>query len=184
MYSYSPSTGLFYHSDVPATREDDAVELTDDQYLAVFAAQRTGLRITAGKDGKPVAVDPHLTMSLADAKVAKQTELSRACQATIIGGFTSNALGSPRTYPSDTINQSNILLAAQVSIAEGADWSTPLWCQDSRGIWAQVDHSSAQAQTVARDLHAWIRSNLQRNQLLRVKLASYNTQAGVANLTW
>lgn len=60
---YSPATGGFYD---PAIHGDgipeDAVEVLDEEYSALFDAQAAGKIIVADENGRPVAVDrPPLT---------------------------------------------------------------------------------------------------------------------------
>ncbi len=59
MIYFAKSTGGFYvteiHGDaIPA----DAVEITDDEHIALLAAQSAGKIIQADKNGKPIAIDP------------------------------------------------------------------------------------------------------------------------------
>ena len=78
---YSPSTGGFYNDEDHGPRQipapnyagegdaplidnpdtkipTDAVEVTEEEKVALFASQATGMVITAGPDGKPVAAPP------------------------------------------------------------------------------------------------------------------------------
>lgn len=77
---YSKSTGGFYSADVHNGDQipTDAVQVPNDAYAALFAAQAAGKVIQPGEDGAPVAVDrpgPTPTQSAAS--------LSRAIQAHI-----------------------------------------------------------------------------------------------------
>jgi hypothetical protein len=70
-------------------------------------------------------LNPPLT--LADAKKAQDTAVSAACQAAIIAGFSSPALGTANTYPLDpAIDQTNLhaaYLAAQEAMANAKTWA-------------------------------------------------------------
>ncbi|CAO99377.1 DUF4376 domain-containing protein (plasmid) [Azospirillum brasilense] len=79
---YAASTGGFYdraiHGDtVPA----DAVEITDEEYAALFDGQSLGQRIVPGQDGRPTFYTPTLDDTKADRKAAatarRQTERDR-----------------------------------------------------------------------------------------------------------
>ena len=72
-----------------------------------------------------------------------------ACQSAITGGFSSSALGSAYSYPSDPITQANINSAA------GNPNGGSLWCE-SGGVWALKAHTQSQAQTVLTALMAWV----------------------------
>jgi len=82
MLYFSKTTGGFYDSaihgdDIPA----DAVEITAEEHAAVFAAQSIGKRITAGEDGKPIAIDPPAP-SDEELAVVKRLERDAALAAT------------------------------------------------------------------------------------------------------
>ncbi len=55
---YSKSTRGFYSSDVHKTMPGDAVEITPEQYRAMFAAQAEGKVISPDENGYPIATDP------------------------------------------------------------------------------------------------------------------------------
>jgi hypothetical protein len=52
---------------------------------------------------------------LANLKIDKVTELSQACELEIISGFTSDALGTPAIYDSETVDQLNLIGAASAT---------------------------------------------------------------------
>jgi len=54
MFSWSPSTGHFYHEAIHGeTVPHDAVKLTHRQHKTLLDGQRAGRQIVAGTDGKP-----------------------------------------------------------------------------------------------------------------------------------
>lgn len=55
---YSATTGGFYSHEIHSEIPSDVVEVSDEQYSALFVAQATGKMIAADKSGFPVAVDP------------------------------------------------------------------------------------------------------------------------------
>ncbi|KSL06275.1 phage tail assembly chaperone [Pseudomonas aeruginosa] len=48
----------FYDTAINTDIPDDAVEITADEHAALLAAQARGKRIAAGKDGRPILLDP------------------------------------------------------------------------------------------------------------------------------
>jgi hypothetical protein len=91
--------------------------------------------------------------TLSQARNRKAAMLRAACQARICAGFVSAALGSPFHYPSTETDQRNLLAAVVHSLSPTlpADWTTPFWCADASGAWAQRDHSASQIQRVGCD---------------------------------
>ena len=56
-WSYSPTTGGFYHAQVHADRPADAIAVSKSRHAALIAAQESGCRIEM-IDGAPTAVPP------------------------------------------------------------------------------------------------------------------------------
>ncbi|RIJ12033.1 hypothetical protein DXT77_05745 [Pseudomonas sp. 91RF] len=52
MHTYSPSTGAFN------AQSEDNVQLSNQEFQALFAAQSSGKQIVPGPEGKPIATDP------------------------------------------------------------------------------------------------------------------------------
>lgn len=120
MKFYSASTGGFYASeihggDMPA----DAVEVTDDEYSALFTEQAAGKRIVPDASGNPVAVDPATLLTLAQVKAAKLGDLAAAC---------TQRLGAIKAgYPQDEISTWDKQEAeARAYHSSGATAATPL----------------------------------------------------------
>ncbi|MDH1506298.1 DUF4376 domain-containing protein [Aeromonas caviae] len=56
---YSKSTGHFYNATIHGNNiPADAVEITDDDYATLLAAQSAGQQIMANDNGYPIAIDP------------------------------------------------------------------------------------------------------------------------------
>lgn len=92
---YSKSTGGFYDIKIHGNNiPNDAVEIIDEDYTAIFSAQSTGKSIVAGDDGYPIAIDqPPLTVP--EQKLAKLAEINVACE---------NAIAAVRNgYPESEI---------------------------------------------------------------------------------
>jgi hypothetical protein len=98
MYKYSPSTRGFYipeiHGDgIPA----DAVDVSAEQHDALMTAQSEGNRIEPDAAGNPVAVAPAASLTLADVKAAKLSDLAAACaqrMATIKAGYPADEIST------------------------------------------------------------------------------------------
>ncbi|WP_353214703.1 hypothetical protein [Salinisphaera hydrothermalis] len=89
---------------------------------------------------KPTAAD-----QLAAAQSAKIAEINAACEAAIVSGFTSDALGKTYTYRSRRDDQVNLMGAAM----SGTD--TQFKCADADGLYAMRDHTAAQIKQVFAD---------------------------------
>lgn len=130
----------------------------------------------------PVMVAP----SLDDIKEDRVDTLWAACEATITGGFKSNALGDAHTYPSDIKAQINLMGSVTDSVMPDlpANWKTPFWVCDAVGAWAWKMHSAAQIQQAGRDGKA----NVVRCQTLLASLTTEvmaaATPRAVSSIVW
>ena len=95
-------------------------------------------------------------------KAAKKETLRAACRRAIIAGFTSDALGSEHTYPSDETDQANLSSSVLASMLPGNpnDWVTPFLCADAAGNWDYRNHTAAQMRKVGVDGKAAILAKL------------------------
>ncbi|KVN97617.1 hypothetical protein WJ71_27940 [Burkholderia ubonensis] len=94
--------------------------------------------------------DPALTLS--EAQALRIAALSLECQAAIVVGFASSALGAATYYPTTDVDQRNLqssALAAAWNAAE-RDWSVPLWCRQG-DAWGYLNHTAQQVQQVNAD---------------------------------
>lgn len=105
-YYYSPSTRGFYHADDRELYEkgdgwpEDAVPVSDDDYLALFAGQQAGKLITPGDDGYPKLMDrpaptPEQLQAAATAKkaalLAEATDFIAPLRDALDGGYIDDA---------------------------------------------------------------------------------------------
>ena len=124
--------------------------------------------------------------TLAQAQDNQVQILSSACASAIVAGFSSSALGSAHTYPSQPNDQSNLIGAATVSQTPGlpSTWTCNFWCADSTGAWALRPHTAAQTQQV-------LAAGLAAREALSAKLAGLvaqvddaTTVASVQAIVW
>jgi glycerol uptake facilitator-like aquaporin len=117
---------------------------TPDAFAALKAAIADG-EVTVSAYAAPI-------VTLADARAKKLAELSLACKAQLLGGFTSSALGSAHAYPSNDDDQRNLQSAAIAAQTAPAGWTTPLWCASGTPeAWAFETHTAAQVLQVNAD---------------------------------
>lgn len=74
------------------------------------------------------------------------TTITQSCADAIIAGFTSSALGTVHTYPSQPNDQTNLISA----VASGLP-NVPFWCADLTGVWGIVAHTDVQIKQVLVD---------------------------------
>ncbi|WP_231409616.1 hypothetical protein [Ralstonia solanacearum] len=122
--------------------------------------------------------------TLAQVVAAQIASISAACEAAIVSGFTSSALGSVHTYPSTETDQRNLLGSAFAAQGRDSGWASPLWCTTDAGQWAFLPHSAAQVQQVNAD---WVdfRDVLRRkyaNLIDQVNAATSISEVG--GITW
>jgi len=124
--------------------------------------------------------------SLEETRALKLTELDTDCAAAILAGFDSNALGQHHHYPAKLTDQSNLQAAVLVSMQQGlaADWSTPVWCQDTTGTWAYLGHTAAQIQQVGSDGKHAIDTCIARKIELEQRVAKALTQDELSAIHW
>ncbi len=186
-YYYSPTTQGFYVLEIHPTLPADALELTGDQYNALFDAQAQGAVIQAGPNGIPVAVSPASLLTVADVQAARIAILSINCQTAIESSFPSSALASPHTYPSRITDQRNLSDAMSASLNPGlpSGWTTLLWCEDlSAGSWAIVAHSAAQVQQVHADWLAFRQAAQQKLVSLTGQVQGATSVSAVEAVVW
>ncbi|AYZ66925.1 hypothetical protein EGY31_27705 [Burkholderia multivorans] len=95
---------------------------------------------------------PTAAEQLASAKASTIAALNAACQAAILAGFTSSAIGSATFYPTTDTDQRNLQSSAQAAAwsAGTADWHVSLWCRHG-DAWTYVAHTAQQVQQVNAD---------------------------------
>lgn len=115
-------------------------------------------------------------MTLAQAQAAQIAQLTADCAAQIVAGFTSSALGSAYAYPSQSIDQQNMVQTA-ASSAGGS-----LMCAKA-GTWALTAHTQAQAQQVLKD---FIAARDTPREKLQTLIGEVNTAtiATVSTIVW
>lgn len=131
-------------------------------------------------DGKLVVpADPTEAELLADARRQRVAVMASACQAVIVSGFASSALGDLHVYPSQDTDQRNLQSAALAAMVSPSDWMIPVWCSDGRGKWDLVPHTSAQVQAVNAD---WVSLRVAAQQKYSQRITLINAAASIAEV--
>lgn len=105
------------------------------------------------RSGKKLEAPAPAVRPLDEIKAVQIEALKVACEAAIVGGFESTALGSAHTYPSDIKAQINLMGSVTDSLMSGpsSDWRTPFWVRDVSGLWGWKMHDARQIQQAGRD---------------------------------
>jgi hypothetical protein len=163
----------------------------------VVAAKMDGVWRFATAAGAPLLPDlatlvpytppaPTEAEQLAAAQAAQTTRLRAACEAEIVGGYSSAALGAAHTYPSTPTDQANMAASVIASLLPGLapGWTTPFWCVDTAGVWTFAAHSAAQIQQVGRDGKAFVIAAQRRLATLSAEIAATADIAAVQAVVW
>ncbi len=126
---------------------------------------------------------PTKSQQLLSARESAVNAVNSACQAQIIGGFTSSALGDARTYPSTDVDQRNLLSAAMASQGQDSPWATLLWCE-SGGVWSFASHTAAQVQQVNADFLAFRVGAQQKCMSLVAEIEAAADAETVEKIVW
>lgn len=152
-----------------------------------WLADRSRHEIKAAGIEPPVgwlAADPG--PSLADIKAAQTAEIVSACEAAIVAGFESAALGAVHIYPCKLTDQAN--LQASVSAAREPnlppEWRAPFWCQDLDGEWSYQLHTAEQIRQVGMDGYTATLAKLQLKGQYEAAIQQAQTIEEVQDITW
>lgn len=144
--------GVAVEEFVPAedfTLADYFPEAVAKQFVKKTGQAAVGWTFDKGKFSPPAVASPNLD----DFKAARVQLLRETCEATIIGGFKSAALGDVHTYPSDIKAQINLMGSVTESLmpALPLSWATPFWVRDANDVWSWKMHNALQIQQAGRD---------------------------------
>lgn len=131
----------------------------------------------------PPSVEPP---TLDDIKAERIAILRAACESAIVDGFTSAALGSPHTYPSDIKAQINLMGSVTDSLIPDLpeDWSTPFWVSDTQANWKWEAHTAAQIQQAGRDGKGSVVAAQTKLGELTASVKAAKTKKAVEAITW
>jgi hypothetical protein len=120
---------------------------------------------------------------LAQAQLAKAAALATACDASLLDGFHSSALGEPHHYPSLPDDKTN--LVGTLLLASATGQSQPFRCtRVSDGVKTAYTHSAAQLAGVMTDGQAVVLAAYAALDTKLAAVAAASTLAEVAAVTW
>ena len=182
---FSATTNSFYDPSYTSRFPTDAVDVPEEEYRVLQDVFAKGGTIKADPRGFPEAVFP-LPPTLQEVKSQYLSVISQICSSTILGGFTSSALGTPHTYPSALTDQANLVTHVMSSLLPNLPptWTTPYICGDSNEGWAYRDHTAAQIQQVGADWKAFLSSCLLKKKALEEKVKAAKTIEKVQTIAW
>lgn len=134
---------------------------------------------TSGQDqALAYAIAQELIDPIYKLKRAKIAELDVICKKTILGGFTSSALGSPYRYSSEPEDQNNLMGARLFGV------DMPYVCTDEHGLKMPREHTAAQIQQVFLDGAIYKQSLIYHYHELRLAIEAATTVEEVAAINW
>lgn len=183
--AYNADTGqitAFYDSvdsPVPDNIQTMTLDITDEQYKMLQA--NPGYTIQNG-----ALTPPSESMTLAQAQAAQLAAISAACQAAILKGFVSSALGTPHTYPMDMTSQSNLQAAViRCGLSNPPPPATiDFMCADVNGVWARRPHTPQQIVAAALDGMNYVQAMLAKNDQYAAQINAATTVANVQAVIW
>ncbi|MGV1939539.1 hypothetical protein ACQZ5D_03620 [Agrobacterium sp. 22-211-1] len=175
-------TGFYDSIDSPVPDGVNAIEITDAEWLACLATE--GYSVLDGQLSPPSP--PTEAELLERARKIKIADLSAACEAAIVGGYQSNALGAVHTYPSNIKDQINMMGSVSDSLLPNlpADWITPFWVCDADGLWSWKMHNAPQIQQAGRNGKAHVVECQTALATLTASVNSAETPEAVAAVVW
>ncbi|WP_261513125.1 DUF4376 domain-containing protein [Burkholderia multivorans] len=181
-YDAQGNITAFYDTvDSPAPADVSVIEITDAQWMTCHATPGYTVANGALVEPKP----PSAAQQLASAQAVQIAVVNAACQAVIVAGFTSSALGDAHTYPSTDTDQRNLLSAATASQGQSSSWTTALWCASGSLLaWAFTSHTAAQVQQVSADFLAFRIAAQQKYADLATKINAATSVSDVQAITW
>lgn len=119
---------------------------------------------------------------IAQSKQSKLIELEALCEAQIVSGFTSSALGSEHWYKSEQIDQLNLIGV----VTGGTDDYFKSGIKDTQGVitWDWVLHTSAQLKQVLNDGKNVKTTLLQKLTMQKAQVDLATTLAEVEAVVW
>ena len=185
---FSQKTNGFYPESIDYKElPDDFIFVSDELYQAVLAKNHDDTLDV--KNGELIIIPaPPLSLSdlLAQAKSLKIVELNASCEAAIMGGHQSLALGLTHTYPSSLIDQTNLSANVVQSLLPGlpSDWITIQKCTDAQSITEFVPHTALQIQQAGRDVIEAIKALLLKNAKLKSEVKNAVDLETINGIAW
>lgn len=123
--------------------------------------------------------------SLDDIKADRIRAITSDCEAAIVAGFASDALGAEFFYPCKLTDQANLMASVNASReAVDPDWRAPFWCMDAAGEWSYQLHSGEQIRKVGMDGYATTLAKLQRKAVREAAIMAADSPEAVAAVVW
>lgn len=125
------------------------------------------------------------TRSLEESKAEKIAFLREACQAEILRGFSSSALGSLHHYSGEYENQINLIGLEAKARRSGASFSHKISCTNlETGEKARRSHTQTQIFQVFEDGSVYKETQISRLESLMSEVQSATTNDAVDAISW
>lgn len=144
--------------------------------------QTTGAASVVANRG-PLAANLGVTLPasfiLENAKTAQIVAITQSCAGAIVSGFSSSALGTAHTYPSQPNDQTNLIGAVAGGLA-----TINFWCADSTLAWSFASHTAAQIKQVLADGGTQRMADSTKLAGLVAQVQTATTVAAVQSIVW
>ena len=181
---YSKSFRTFFTSDNPM-QPDDLINVSDsDRTAALNRLPGETLDVVGGQ----LVVIPVPVMTaeqlLINAKAGKTNEIKAACDAAIIAGINSSALGQAHSYPTGRDDQLNLNGLVTESLLSGSGDAYKFWCADVNGVWERRVHTKSQIQTVGKAVANHVKEQQEKYEQKLSEIAVASIQTALNAVLW
>lgn len=168
---------IFNDAELPEFNPDDiyAVEITN-----LNPQPQVGWVYDGAEFSAPAA------LSIATLRASKSDQIRKACEAHILAGFESSALGAAYRYPSNDRDQVNLSGSVSRSILPAAQPGDayPFLCMDAGGVWDYRLHTAAQIQAVGAAAYDFILAARVKNATLQAQIEVATNQGELDEISW
>jgi len=178
-------------NEIPVTNDNGITWEVIADYRNQVWFNPDGSEVTFNSLGESPSIDQVSALTdaliLQRSKRDKITYLENSCCTEVISGYLSSTLGTPHTYPTNLLDQQNLIavcLAATVTL--DPLWKCNFWCSDASGEWSRKAHSKEQILALGVEIQLHIAAKQDKLLLLinQVNDPLTDTLQKVSDILW